>query len=103
MYFYLSTLYSEKNVNPHQRVDSRDQTFKNLFTITIYMKSEKLFLSFLLLLSMTFIGCTDSGKFSYEEFPNDPLNTKIYTLENGLKVYMTVNKEIGRASCRERV
>ena len=60
------------------------------------MKSEKLFLSFLLLLSMAFIGCTDSGKFSYEEFPNDPLNTKIYTLENGLKVYMTVNKETPR-------
>lgn len=26
----------------------------------------------------------------------DPLNTKIYTLDNGLKVYMSVNKETPR-------
>ena len=29
----------------------------------------------------------------YETYKGDPLNTKIYTLENGLKVYMTVNKD----------
>ena len=29
---------------------------------------------------------------SYETVENDPLNARIYTLENGLKVYMTVNK-----------
>ena len=29
----------------------------------------------------------------YETVKGDPLKTKIYTLENGLKVYMTVNKE----------
>jgi predicted Zn-dependent peptidase len=28
----------------------------------------------------------------YESFPNDPLNTRIYTLDNGLKVYISVNK-----------
>lgn len=28
----------------------------------------------------------------YETVSGDPLNTKIYTLDNGLKVYMTVNK-----------
>ena len=32
-----------------------------------------------------------SGK--YETFKGDPMNTRIYTLKNGLKVYMTVNKE----------
>ena len=32
-----------------------------------------------------------SGK--YETFKGDPMNTKIYTLKNGLKVYMTVNRE----------
>ena len=30
---------------------------------------------------------------SYETVPGDPLNTRIYTLDNGLKVYMTVNKD----------
>ena len=28
--------------------------------------------------------------FNYKTFENDPLNTKLYTLDNGLKVYMTV-------------
>lgn len=32
-------------------------------------------------------------KGKYETFSGDPLDTKIYTLDNGLKVYMTVNKE----------
>lgn len=32
-------------------------------------------------------------KYSYEQVPNDPLKARIYTLENGLKVYLTVNKE----------
>ncbi len=32
----------------------------------------------------------------YETVKGDPLKTKIYTLDNGLKVYMTVNKETPR-------
>lgn len=32
----------------------------------------------------------------YESVPNDPLKARIYTLDNGLKVYMTVNKETPR-------
>ena len=35
-------------------------------------------------------------KYKYETVKGDPLNTKIYTLDNGLKVYMTVNKETPR-------
>lgn len=34
--------------------------------------------------------------FKYESVPNDPLKARIYTLDNGLKVYMTVNKETPR-------
>lgn len=34
-----------------------------------------------------------SCTYRYETVKNDPLNAKIYTLENGLKVYMTVNKD----------
>ena len=36
-------------------------------------------------------GCKQ--KYEYQTVENDPLNTKMYTLPNGLKVYMTVNKE----------
>lgn len=32
----------------------------------------------------------------YETVKGDPMNTKIYTLDNGLKIYMTVNKETPR-------
>lgn len=34
------------------------------------------------------------GKYSYEYVENDPLKARIYTLENGLKVYITVNREL---------
>ena len=32
-------------------------------------------------------------KYKYETVPGDPLNSRIYTLNNGMKVYMTVYKE----------
>ena len=34
-----------------------------------------------------------STKYEYETVPNDPLQARIYTLDNGLKVYMSVNKD----------
>ncbi len=37
------------------------------------------------------------AKYKYETVKGDPLKTKIYTLDNGLKVYMTVNRETPRA------
>lgn len=36
------------------------------------------------------------SKYKYETVPNDPLKTRIYTLDNGLKVYMSVNRETPR-------
>ena len=33
------------------------------------------------------------GKYKYETVDNDPSKTRIYTLDNGLKVYLSVNKE----------
>ncbi len=33
------------------------------------------------------------GKTSYESVKGDPMNARIYTLDNGLKVYMTVNHD----------
>ncbi len=39
---------------------------------------------------------TSCSKYRYESVAGDPLNTRIYTLDNGLKVYMTVNDEAPR-------
>jgi predicted Zn-dependent peptidase len=35
----------------------------------------------------------DSSRYTYETVEGDPLGTMIYTLDNGLKVYMSVNRE----------
>ena len=48
----------------------------------------KRFLLAALAVCLTAIACS-----KYQTVPNDPLNTKIYTLDNGMKVFMTVNKE----------
>jgi len=44
-----------------------------------------------LLLAMS--SCNEKSKYEYETVEGDPMHTQIYTLDNGLKVYMTVNKE----------
>lgn len=36
------------------------------------------------------------GKYTYEYVENDPMNSRIYTLDNGLKVYMSINKDAPR-------
>lgn len=45
------------------------------------------------LLVVLMAACGNGAGFKYETVPNDPMNARIYTLENGLKVYMTVNKD----------
>ena len=52
------------------------------------MKAMKI-IAGLILLFLT--GCKQ--KYEYQTVEGDPLHTKMYTLPNGLKVYMTVNKE----------
>ena len=61
------------------------------------MKAKIKFLGLLLvaLCSVALVSCNGS-KYDYTTVPNDPLNTQIYTSDNGLKVYMTVNKEAPR-------
>ena len=46
----------------------------------------------LMLMVLVLFSCTPS-KYKYESVPGDPMQSRIYTLPNGLKVYMTVNKE----------
>lgn len=43
------------------------------------------------LTALSICGCID--RYPYQEVAGDPLQARIYTLDNGLKVYMTVNKE----------
>lgn len=38
-------------------------------------------------------ACGKGNKYEYETVEGDPMNTQIYTLPNGLKIYMTVNNE----------
>ena len=66
------------------------------------------FFSLLLLLSVVMLCCrqqpyqtitkTDSEGYRYEETTNDPTRTRIYTLNNGLKVYLSVNRDEPRAT-----
>src|ERR1035437_8979151 len=35
-------------------------------------------------------------EYKYESVPNDPTNARIYTLDNGLKVYMSIYKNAPR-------
>ena len=46
--------------------------------------------------NMTTTTTNAPTKYRYETVEGDPLGTKIYTLENGLKVYMSVNKDAPR-------
>ena len=61
------------------------------------MKTTK-FIAILALLCLT--GCKQ--KYEYKTVENDPLNTMMYTLPNGLKVYMSVNKEQPRIQTYSR-
>ena len=46
----------------------------------------------ILLLAAAFLALASCGS-KYQSVKGDPLEAKIYTLDNGLKVYMTVNKD----------
>ena len=52
-------------------------------------------LSLIVLLGLILLNAC-GPRYTYESCPNDPLNARIYTLSNGLKVYLTVNKDAPR-------
>lgn len=41
-------------------------------------------------------ACGKGSKYEYETVEGDPMHSQLYTLDNGLKIYMTVNKELPR-------
>jgi len=43
-------------------------------------------------------ACNFQKEYKYETVAGDPLNTRIYTLDNGLKVYLSVNKDKPRVN-----
>lgn len=49
-----------------------------------------------IIVALTVSSCAKSTPSKYETVEGDQLQTQIYTLDNGLKVYMTVNKETPR-------
>ncbi|MCL2247041.1 MAG: insulinase family protein [Lentimicrobiaceae bacterium] len=53
----------------------------------------KHFYFFLKLSILAIILSACCSKYSYETVKNDPTQTRIYTLDNGLKVYLSVNKD----------
>ena len=44
-------------------------------------------------MAVAVIALSSCSEYSYEKVKGDPLGTRIYTLDNGLKVYLSVNKE----------
>lgn len=51
-----------------------------------------------LLLMMLAIFTASAKEYRYESVANDPMAARIYTLDNGLKVYISVNKETPRVT-----
>lgn len=58
-------------------------------------KSIRFFTSVVTILFATTL-LAQNASYTYESVPDDPINTRIYTLDNGLKVYMSVNNETPR-------
>lgn len=72
----------------------KTNNFAVIILISLFMNTllKKIGLPLLCLAALGLSSCTQS-RYSYETVPNDPLQARIYTLDNGLKVYMTVNKD----------
>ncbi len=60
------------------------------------MNTKNRFLSILILLIVSISIGFAQKKYEYKTYPNDPLNARVYTLENGLTVMMTVYKNAPR-------
>jgi len=56
----------------------------------------KIFWIALISISLFVVNVNAQKQYNYESVPGDPLKARIYTLDNGLKVYMTVYKDAPR-------
>ena len=57
---------------------------------------KRLFIAFFFFAAMLFSGSAMAQKYEYKTYPNDPLQVREYTLDNGLKVFMSVYKDAPR-------
>jgi len=57
------------------------------------MQALKSIKSILFLFIFSLFSTLTAQNFSYQQFENDPMHVRIYTLDNGMKVYMSVNKD----------
>lgn len=53
-------------------------------------------LSLTALIAFLLQACSNDSSHNFESVENDPLNARIYTLENGLKIYINTNKDAPR-------
>jgi predicted Zn-dependent peptidase len=63
---------------------------------SLTLKSSAVVIGFIFTLASTLHAQTPAKTYKYESVPNDPLNARIYKLDNGLTVYMTVYKNAPR-------
>lgn len=85
MYICQKSVFLSANHKINQKFKSRFMIKKN---------------SFIQLLVVMFLICGGTAfaqkTYNFTSVPNDPLKTRIYTLDNGLKVFMTVYKDAPR-------
>ncbi len=60
------------------------------------MRKVKLIISFVALALVVASSAFAQKKYQYKTYPNDPLNVREYTLDNGLKVFLSVYKDAPR-------
>lgn len=60
------------------------------------MKRVKIFFSFVAVMLVMGSSAFAQKKYTYKTYPNDPLNVREYTLDNGLKVFLSVYKDAPR-------
>ena len=57
------------------------------------MKKTRLIIGFVALAVLSCGTLMAQKTYTYKTYPNDPLNVREYTLDNGLKVFMSVYKD----------
>ena len=60
------------------------------------MRKVKLVLSFVAFIALGFSAMFAQKTYEYKTVPNDPMQVREYTLDNGLKVFMSVYKDAPR-------
>lgn len=60
------------------------------------MRKVKFFIGFAVMMCMVVFSASAQKQYSYRTFENDPFGVREYTLDNGLKVYLSVYKDAPR-------